>query len=41
MSLFIGRANPVDPYAFWQTLEMPDFVVLGLPGLRLKERALQ
>jgi broad specificity phosphatase PhoE len=41
MSLFIGRANPVDPYEFWQTLEMPDFVVLGLPGLRLKERALQ
>jgi broad specificity phosphatase PhoE len=38
MSLFIGRANPVDPYEFWQILEMPDFAVLELPGLILKER---
>jgi broad specificity phosphatase PhoE len=38
MSLFVGRANTVDPYEFWQTLKMPDFAVLELPGLRLKER---
>lgn len=36
ISLFVAAHNPVDAYAFWQTLKMPDAVVLSLPGFRLQ-----
>jgi broad specificity phosphatase PhoE len=36
MSLFVARKAGVDPYPFWQALNMPDFVVLSLPQFSLR-----
>ena len=38
MALLIARHNEVDAFEFWQTIEMPEALVLELPGLRLIER---
>ena len=35
MTLHIARANQLDPFAFWQKLEMPSFAVLSLPDHKL------
>ena len=31
LSLFVARNNGLDPHEFWRSLEIPAFVVLGLP----------
>ena len=38
MALFVAHYNEVDALSFWQKLEMPDVVMLSLPGFRLKGR---
>ena len=35
MSLLIARRNNLDPYALWQSLKLPSFHVLAIPGYRL------
>jgi broad specificity phosphatase PhoE len=37
MTLFVGRANQLDPIPFWRSLGLPAFVVLSLPGMHLLE----
>ena len=37
MTLFIARANHLDPVPFWRSLGLPAFVVLSLPGQGLLE----
>lgn len=37
ISLFVAAHNPLDPFALWQALGLPAFVVLALPDLRLIE----
>lgn len=38
MALFVARTNRLDPWEFWQTIEMPEAIVLRLPDYRLVER---
>ncbi len=35
LTLFVTRANGLDPAPFWKRLGLPSFVVLSLPGLGL------
>lgn len=35
MTLLVAATNPIDAVAFWRGLEMPDSVVLALPGRTL------
>ena len=35
MALFVAHAAGVDPFAFWQRLDLPAFVVLALPEMEL------
>jgi hypothetical protein len=37
ISLFVSRATGIDGFSLWRRLGLPSFVVLSLPGLRLKE----
>jgi 2,3-bisphosphoglycerate-dependent phosphoglycerate mutase len=37
MTLFISRANHLDPLPFWKRLDLPAFAVLSLPDLDLLE----
>ncbi|HSR29857.1 MAG TPA: histidine phosphatase family protein [Anaerolineae bacterium] len=37
ISLFIARANHLDPFPFWKRLGLPAFAVLSLPDLDLLE----
>lgn len=37
MTLFVARANQLDPVPFWRSLGLPAFAVLSLPGLHLLE----
>jgi broad specificity phosphatase PhoE len=37
MTLFIARANGLDPVPFWKRLGLPAFAVLSLPDLHLLE----
>jgi broad specificity phosphatase PhoE len=37
MTLFVARANQVDPVPLWRSLGLPAFVVLSLPGMDLLE----
>ncbi len=36
MSLFVAHYNETNVFAFWQNLEMPDVIMLSLPGFRLE-----
>ena len=38
MALFVAAHNEVDAFEFWQTIEMPEALVLQLPGFSLVER---
>jgi broad specificity phosphatase PhoE len=33
ITLFVGRAASLEPFAFWQQLGLPSFAVLPLPGM--------
>ncbi len=35
MSLFIARANALDPFAYWQSLKMPAIVKISLPDYQI------
>jgi broad specificity phosphatase PhoE len=35
VALFVAAATGVEPYAFWNRLGLPSFVVLSLPGLEI------
>jgi broad specificity phosphatase PhoE len=37
ITLFVGAHAAIEPFAFWQSLDLPSFVVLALPDLRLVE----
>jgi broad specificity phosphatase PhoE len=37
ISLFVARRNAMDPYALWERLGLPSFVVLELPAFTLVE----
>lgn len=37
IALFVSRLAGFDPFPFWQALDLPSFVVLALPELRLQE----
>lgn len=37
MTLFIARANRLDPVPFWKSLGLPAFAILSLPGFHLLE----
>jgi broad specificity phosphatase PhoE len=37
ISLFVSRRNSLDPYASWERLGLPSFLVLELPTYRLVE----
>jgi broad specificity phosphatase PhoE len=37
MTLFVARANGLDPVPFWRGLGLPAFAVLSLPDLKLTE----
>lgn len=38
ISLFVARHNNLDPYAFWQTVKMPEALLLRRPDFALLER---
>jgi broad specificity phosphatase PhoE len=35
ITLLVAAHNPVEPFSFWESLELPSFVVLALPGMTL------
>lgn len=37
LTLLVGAANEIDPFAFWKALTTTSFVVLSAPGLELLE----
>ncbi|MCA9835594.1 MAG: histidine phosphatase family protein [Trueperaceae bacterium] len=38
MALFVASHNGLDSWKFWQTLKMPDLLVLNLPEFKLEAR---
>jgi 2,3-bisphosphoglycerate-dependent phosphoglycerate mutase len=39
LTLFVAAFNPIDPFAFWQRLALPDLVTLRLPDCALVDDA--
>jgi broad specificity phosphatase PhoE len=35
MALFVARLAGLEPFAFWQRLGLPAFIVMALPGWHL------